>query len=291
MPLFMMVSGFLFAMRRYPMDRPEDYKKFVVDKFKRLMIPYFCISGILIGVKFVAGRFFSLQNPIDNDVWRHLFLEPLGGFASFLWFIYALFIIFLIFPLACRVIRSDLALLVVAILVSMVPVTRLFGLDLAIRHLPFFCLGYVLWRKFPHILNGRGATALAIVGSIVLGYGISLAAQPLEPGTPSYRACILGIGLCGAVVCFLISVWVAGFNGLIRKVFLVAGIYSSGIYLMHTSAMGATRVFLFQVLHLDKTWFEASIFFVCAVGLMAPLVVQKYILQRHRILSRLILGK
>ena len=85
----MMVSGMLFSLNEPIVGSLADYVKFIIKKSKRLLVPYFVISSIVLCLKAFAGLYFDLTHPIDNNVLYYLFFNPMakltpdGGFATF----------------------------------------------------------------------------------------------------------------------------------------------------------------------------------------------------------------
>ena len=89
MPLFLFISGFIYMQTL----KKESYFTFVIRKVKRLMIPYFTTSFLVITIKLLSSSNASLENPVTPFSYIEMFYSPAAGF--FLWFIWVLFIIFL----------------------------------------------------------------------------------------------------------------------------------------------------------------------------------------------------
>ena len=99
MPLFFLVSGFLFAY-----THPENKMKgmrffpFIWKKVKRLLLPFLFINSVIFVIK---SRFVSadlMQHPLTFSFssWvESLLFHPIG----FMWFLPALFMIFVFFSL------------------------------------------------------------------------------------------------------------------------------------------------------------------------------------------------
>lgn len=58
MPLFMAMSGFLFGKS---FGKVNNYRSFVLKKSQRLLIPYFTISILLFGIKYICGFFDPIE--------------------------------------------------------------------------------------------------------------------------------------------------------------------------------------------------------------------------------------
>lgn len=93
MPLFMFASGYIYMAFK----KDEPYWTFVTKKIRRLMIPYFVVSVIIITIKFLTQSSMYVENPVTAMSYLRIFYLPEAGY--FLWFIWALFTMFLIVPL------------------------------------------------------------------------------------------------------------------------------------------------------------------------------------------------
>lgn len=84
MPLFMFASGYVYAATIGNLRGGE----FLYKKFKRLMIPYFSTSIIIISIKLLTQQRMLVENPVTYLSYFKMFYLPEAGF--FLWFIWAL---------------------------------------------------------------------------------------------------------------------------------------------------------------------------------------------------------
>ena len=93
MPLFMFASGFIYiATQKY-----ESYRSFILRKIKRLMIPYFTTSVLVITIKLLMQNGAYVQHPVTVISYLKMLYLPEAGY--FLWFIWALWWMFVIVPL------------------------------------------------------------------------------------------------------------------------------------------------------------------------------------------------
>ena len=95
MPLFFCVSGYLF-MRSHSLER-DGYSKWIGNKAKRLLIPYFVISSISIIPKTLLENG-SLNNINLNWVLKSFFAPRFNIWGHF-WFLPVIFILYLVFGL------------------------------------------------------------------------------------------------------------------------------------------------------------------------------------------------
>lgn len=93
MPLFMFASGYIYIAFK----KDEPYRQFIWKKVKRLMVPYFSTSAIVITIKLLTQRGMYVENPVTALSYLKMFYLPEAGY--FLWFIWALFLMFCIAPL------------------------------------------------------------------------------------------------------------------------------------------------------------------------------------------------
>jgi fucose 4-O-acetylase-like acetyltransferase len=287
MPLFMVVSGILFAMTQKPIALWQGYVTFMRKKTERLLIPYISVTLILLLLKSVAGRFFTLSSPVAGDLLYYIFLNPLGGFSNILWFVYTLFMIFTLFPLLRAMVRNELLLFGVTIFLSFLPWPHVFCLDLAFQYLPFFAAGCLL-HKMSFLKEVRPLTG------IILPLGLYAVFFVIRTHVSSFalaaQAISVALGVSGSLICIAAAALVAGKARFPAGTLVTLGKYSSGIYLLHTIFMGAAKVSFVQLMHLGRSEFAAIALVMVFAGLVLPMVMEKYLIRRSSVASRFILG-
>lgn len=97
MPLFFLVSGFLFAYTN-PREKMLELNKnrFLLKKVKRLLLPYVFIGSVIFVIKALFIKSDQMQHPLIfewDSYLNMLFFHPVG----FMWFLPTLFVIFVIF--------------------------------------------------------------------------------------------------------------------------------------------------------------------------------------------------
>lgn len=122
MPLFMFfVSGGLFYITR--INKQWKWKDVVVDKLKRLGIPYVFFITFAFGLKvLMAGK---VKNEIDISVLGYLqgFVFPIKSGMKEMWFVAALLLLMFCYPLYRKVLRNkkvEISFLLVAIILNLV---------------------------------------------------------------------------------------------------------------------------------------------------------------------------
>ena len=151
----MFASGYIYMAFK----KEEPYLTFVAKKIRRLMIPYFVVSVIIVSIKLFTQSSMYVENPVTAFSFVRILYLPEAGF--FLWFIWALFTMFLVVPLfKTRAARSVLFL--VAIVLHYFPIegTPVFAIHSSLHMLVFFMLGVscVDW-KFAQAVGRMNAWA------------------------------------------------------------------------------------------------------------------------------------
>ena len=111
MPLFILISGYLFYLTRLSKDK--EYSFVVIDKLKRLGIPFAFFTILGFGAKILASAY--IKHPLENMNWTFftgvllgLNDSPLGA----LWFVYVTFFLMLLYPLYKIIINNRVLILV-----------------------------------------------------------------------------------------------------------------------------------------------------------------------------------
>ena len=141
MPLFMMLSGFLFQSSRAKAGggKPFLFFPFLQKKFFRLMVPYLFLSVAIAALNFVLGHFIAVKTPVDASYLVRMLYENVGGSAVFLWFIYALFVIFVIVGLASCIRYGEWLIGVLGIVLYFFPIScSAFYISSVCTHLVYF---------------------------------------------------------------------------------------------------------------------------------------------------------
>ncbi len=140
---FTLVSGYIFYYIKFERGKYNNFKNYIISKFKRLIVPYICIS--IIWIIPVGIYLFKYDTPqiIDKYV--------LGTSPNQLWFLLMLFNIFIVvFPLA-NILKNKFktsVLIVIGIYLFGVILSKYafnyFQLRTSCRFLLFFFIGFQL---------------------------------------------------------------------------------------------------------------------------------------------------
>jgi fucose 4-O-acetylase-like acetyltransferase len=94
MPLFFLLSGYLFDIRKY------SYFDLIKVKARRLLYPFTFIALIFFLIKYAVGHFVSIKHAVNINNIYALLIDPVNSYMPLLWFVHSLFLIFAIYPLA-----------------------------------------------------------------------------------------------------------------------------------------------------------------------------------------------
>ena len=284
MPIFMLLSGFLFAAGA-PINSISQYKNLIKNKSKRLLLPFLSIAILIFIIKSVAALHFKLTYPISSQSLINLFLNPIDSYASILWFLYVSFEVFLIFPLIYHFIKSDIHMLVIFILLSFLPWFSLFMVGELLFFLPLFTLGLVLFRHDILMENYKfGLTSLLV---FVLFIAFNSFFQGPDLLRRLYR---LALGGLGAVATFFIAIQISRTKNCFSRALRRIGIYSMGIYLLHTPIMNGVKLVTAEQFSLSGHWFLPIALIMITVGTGVPMLIEGRLLRRSALATQLILG-
>ena len=141
MPLFMFACVYIYAMPRNTQNKGGA--NFILKKFKRLMIPYFSTSVVIISIKLLTQQGMSVENPVTAASYIKMFYLTEAGY--FLWFIWALWLIFLLISMI-KTKTGRTVLFAASLLTGFLPVDwpEIFCINKAVAMLKYFMLGVFL---------------------------------------------------------------------------------------------------------------------------------------------------
>ena len=172
MPLFMLISGFLYWYTQIRKEKP--YKETILSKLKRLGIPYLFFSMATLFLKF-------LFNPLMNrpvvfsvrQITDVFFITDGGNPLGEMWFIFTLLVLFLLYPLYKISLQKTLYIFI--FLVFSVLLNLFFSRDIEFlclskiaKHLVYFYSGILLSKyNFYEKLNSLKAFLIFLVLFII----------------------------------------------------------------------------------------------------------------------------
>jgi len=253
-----------------------------LKKFKRLMIPYFSTSVVIISIKLLTQQGMSVENPVTAASYIKMFYLPEAGY--FLWFIWALWLIFLLISMI-KTKTGRTVLFAASLLTGFLPVDwpEIFCINKAVAMLKYFMLGVFLinwprWldsaKKIPGMIP---VCALPVLFACTL-----LVRNDILTGLMGYILPFAGIH----TIC-VISARIKSLKHITQKL-LVVSASSYIIYLFHTTFEGFVKSLVQQVPLLangnDPLYFSVGAAAVIGAGIFLPIILHRYILQRNRLL-------
>lgn len=289
MPLFIMISGF-FAYKILNINSFKEYKKFISNKFKKLMIPYFTISFITIPIKLLLNNF-SERKVVPSEILIDIFFYPWNNPIIFFWFIYVLFLIFLFAPLIIKM--NKYVVLILFFILSSLKIDNItfMGISTIFNYSIYFFVGIYIrefyMKKREEILNFKfnivNSIFLILIPSIIFLLNISLNFQNIFSNMLYILKSFLGIYI-SFITCILICRFKK--HNILSSSLNTLSKYSFDIYLLSWFPQIFSRILFSQILNLNYN-------FVVLISLLlgfTPIIVSKYFLRKFNITKKLLLG-
>jgi len=282
MPLFFFASGFVYASQT---TADISYMEFILKKVKRLMVPYFSTSLIVICLKLATQHFTLVDNPVTWSSFYRILYLPEAGY--FLWFIWALWWMFVLSPIF-RSKTGRWLLLGISILLHFIPdlpVENIFCLREFKYMFLYFNIGVICTYYKDYLLkhlNLTGTIILFILSAFMIEHFESLDFLRFVPAIAGI-ACIMKISLF------------AERNTANKIVGALLTVYASSyiIYLFHTTFNGFARLILSRFpLLLDGSnnfYFTVGALLIVLCGILCPMLLKNYVLDNSRI-TRFLFG-
>lgn len=275
MPLFTVISGFVYAMVPVTFSGSG---KFISRKVERLFFPLFTIGTF----QYVLHSIIPGTNVSTSlkDLWK-LYVYSHDQF----WFLHSIFLVFLTvvvldgFHLMDRM-RSWAACVATAVVVCFfAPRTEVFSFTGYLNLLPYFLLGCGIYR-FPDRIFRREVT-LILLALLAIGFYLQeeMFADHLHFDDGRINPVAFLVGLSGTVVLFALRrpigplAWLGG--------------YSYGIFLLHVFPVAGSRIVLMKLGFTNRELLFAVGLFC---GVAVPIVMEMAI-RKNPHLQRFLLGE
>lgn len=284
MPLFMFASGYIYIAYK----KDENYGRFILKKVRRLMIPYFTTSFIIISIKLLTQKGMYVEHPVGITSYMKMFCLPEAGY--YLWFIWALFLLFVFVPLF-KGRKERLFLFMVAMFLHYAhpfALTTLFCVRQSVDMSVWFMLGVVAfdWKDKIKGVTGYGP-ASAILRSLIVAVFVSasLLNSYGSIGGGKIIAAVLPWSGIGCIM--LLSTFLVRYKSR-RFMKPLLAISHSGyiIYLFHTAFEGFAKSFLHKLPMAGgdgQSVFVAGCCMVAVVGIAGPIFLHKYVLNKSHV--------
>ncbi|MED4060192.1 acyltransferase [Priestia megaterium] len=306
MPLFFLISGFLY----YIQARKIDTITFIKNKFVQLMIPYIVFSLLTyLGINLAMASSHTLNNVLAQNGYT-----VVGNFNAFLyslltytdhidkhiWFIYCLFLIFIIGKCLDEFIgRSNFWTIAIIFLgISFfinLNIGRIFPIvKLTLYHFIFFYIGKYFAQNYGNkntilIYKTRIILSFMFLNTMMIGIHYCTISKLIDKniGLLLNKILIYPCSILGVLSTFILVHYIS--NKVILDKLVVLNKYSYDIYLLHQPfIVSGSIAVLYAVLKLPV---EVVVITALTTGIIIPYFISKYILRKSSILSLLFLGK
>lgn len=150
MPLFIMISGFLFYRTR--IAKGWKYNDMVKEKWIRLGIPYIFFITLSIIIKLCFPG--DMNRPVDSTLTGIImnYIDPYDSALREMWFVAVIFIYFLIYPVYNYLLKNEVTTIITAlisIVIFFIPQTlipKFFAINRAVHFFVFFFIGLSISR-------------------------------------------------------------------------------------------------------------------------------------------------
>lgn len=240
---FTLVSGYIFQYLKYEKDKYQKFLLFIVNKAKRLLVPYAFVAII-----WVIPISYALFSYTSKDI---IFKYLLCTGPSQLWFLWMLFDIFCFVWIISNWLKNDfIAIFIscIAWLIGYVCGTRfpnIFCIWTAFNYLPFFILGMKLREKNTCFLY-KVPTILFVFMQLILFVVYQMTSSN---STILYRLvnliALYSAHILGALMSSFVLWWLAEkVDWKNNKLFMIFSKYSMTIYLFHQQIIYVTIIWL-----------------------------------------------
>lgn len=279
---FTLISGYIYYYIKYEKEGYQDFRKYIKNKFKRLLVPYIAISLFWI---IPIGAFFYSYSLIDviEDY-------ALGESPSQLWFLLMLFNVFVIYDYILTKIKCGQIVLVFILFASGIVlgnvVPNIFQIMTSMRYLLFFYIGCMIRKKYSDMQSDKMLIFGIIFLFVNLVFFTLLNTDIFENGIIGKVMSLLSRNLCdvsGAIMAFLLLSYLASKLRWDNKIFTNLTIVSFPIYLFHQ-----------QIIYVLLWNFQSFInsYVMCALNFLLSILVSYYIsliLMKHKF-TRFLIG-
>lgn len=263
MPLFFFLSG-LFFLSSFKRRGAGDL---VLSKIDTIVYPYLLWSILQGSVQAVMSEYTN-----GNASFSGVFAlwEPKAQF----WFLYALFFIFIVATILTMISPKRGVLIVGAVGLFLYFYNFGFAINFFVvyiaNNLIYFALGMMLMAWFKIEKLGQKQWLLGLAAAFVIGQYLFHGPLGLD-----YQDKGLALFLLASVsILFVvsISVWLTQYS---QPWLLALGVYSMGIYVMHTLASSSLRIIFDKFLGVENYTFHLVL--GCAAAILLPLIALKII--------------
>lgn len=239
---FTLVSGYIFQYLKYEKKRYQQFYPFIINKAKRLLVPY--VFVVIIWIIPISYTLFSYT--IKDIIIKYILCTD----PSQLWFLWMLFDVFFLVWFLCKWIKNDFIAIIVSCLSWLIGFVcgavfpNVFCIWTAFNYLPFFVLGMKLREKKDCFLY-RVPNFLYVCIQVVLFciYQITSSNKEFVFKLLSL-VMIYSAHVFGALMSFFVLQWLATKVNWKNKLFRIFSKQSMAIYLFHQQIIYFTIIWL-----------------------------------------------
>lgn len=281
MPLFFTLAGFVFMRKYYLMNTFADRKSEIINKIKRIIVPYLTVSILTLFVKQVLAQY-AYNDFNIRDSWQILIgRNPNSG----MWFLWTLFMVTLIYIMLNKV--------------NIFIITGCFGFlyiiqdyiqiqNIGLLHIcqfgVYFGIGIIVAKYYEKIYFNLKRFGYKI--PLITWIGLIMLFIINNSNHNIYINFV--IDYLGVFACLSTSIQI-DIKNMKRAKFLFSdlGTYSYDIYLLSYFVQIPTRILCFSVIGMPYVLCVILMFFM---GVIVPYIGAKYIIRKVNILSKFVLG-
>lgn len=291
MPLFFFLSGYLFEKG---FTKYTDKGRFILNKLKYLMIPYLTFSVFAYLFIRFALNIAPLASVLENGGYEVVGIKDAvlqiltynGHTDRHLWFVYSLFLVFVLNILMPKVMKSKIALPLLAVLYISKARIHYFGiLNYTVDTLFFFSLARVIAEKEDFKVNNIFTAIVFIVTNCIYSY-FYIHVMPAFIKDMLYLVRIMS-AISGILLVCEISKFIE--HKKISRFFKEIGSYSYDIYLMHAPFLVSGLMGILLSYSSLPPMLCCTV--VLIVGIAVPYLISKFIIRKMSLFSIPILGK
>lgn len=281
MPVFLFVSGYVYIATK----RKESYFSFLYKKVKRLLVPYYVTSAIVISIKLLTQGNMHVKNPVSVDAYFEMFCLPVAGY--FLWFVLALWWMFVIVPWF-KTKTQRLILFAISAVLAFIPIelTDVMCINELKKMFVYFMCGIAIYDykdKINKVVTQLSRsitipTLFILMEVLYFMYNIKWI---------EYILPFMGIAFVIQFSNILCSIA----KGKIMKALLYCSSTSYIIYLFHTTFEGFAKSVLmkfYEILPTNDCIFVLGALLITIIGIVGPLIIYEVI--KRNSITRFLFG-
>lgn len=237
MPLFIMISGYLFYITR--INKGAPYKKTLADKFVRLGIPYIFFTVFAFFLKVYVG---GVERPVTLSLKSFLsaFVWPFEGPLQEMWFVAVILIYFSLFGLYKKILNNKYLSILCwccAVGLFLIPVNTMsgvFAFNRAVHFFIFFFLGILIASNKPigTVVKRTSSILICLILYVAL-FWVDGDEEDFVMLVMSLSGCLLFWGLANKTDRYLSDAIFGSFRNYTYQIFLLGIFIQIGIKIIY----------------------------------------------------------